>query len=78
MTPQLDPVIHAPTRLQIVSLLAAAEEAEFAFVRDSLDISDSVPGPPGRARARSSGPPSGACCLPSVRAWCRSGRWTPS
>ncbi|MEO3862508.1 transcriptional regulator [Acrocarpospora sp. B8E8] len=42
MTSQLDPVIHAPTRLQIVSLLAAAEEAEFAFVRDSLDISDSV------------------------------------
>ncbi|SDK69752.1 transcriptional regulator [Nonomuraea jiangxiensis] len=42
MTPQLDPAIHAPTRLQIVSLLAAAEEAEFAFVRDTLDISDSV------------------------------------
>jgi DNA-binding transcriptional ArsR family regulator len=38
----LDPVIHAPTRLQIVSLLAAAEEAEFAFVRDTLGISDSV------------------------------------
>lgn len=38
----LDPVIHAPARLQIVSLLAAATEAEFAFVRDSLDISDSV------------------------------------
>jgi DNA-binding MarR family transcriptional regulator len=42
MTPRLDPAIHAPTRLQIVSLLAAADEAEFAFVRDSLDISDSV------------------------------------
>ncbi|MEV5885745.1 transcriptional regulator [Streptomyces sp. NPDC052020] len=38
----LDPVIHAPVRLQIVSLLAAASEAEFAFVRDSLEISDSV------------------------------------
>ncbi|CAL9434902.1 hypothetical protein SUDANB105_02113 [Streptomyces sp. enrichment culture] len=38
----LDPVIHAPARLQIVSLLAAATEAEFAFVRDSLRISDSV------------------------------------
>lgn len=38
----LDPVIHAPARLQIVSLLAAATEAEFAFVRDSLEISDSV------------------------------------
>ncbi|ETK31184.1 winged helix-turn-helix domain-containing protein [Microbispora sp. ATCC PTA-5024] len=38
----LDPLIHAPTRLQIVSLLAAAEEAEFGFVRDTLGISDSV------------------------------------
>ncbi|GAA4609095.1 transcriptional regulator [Actinoallomurus liliacearum] len=38
----LDPVIHAPARLQIVSLLAAATEAEFAFVRDNLQISDSV------------------------------------
>ncbi|MEU7694468.1 transcriptional regulator, partial [Microbispora hainanensis] len=39
---ELDPVIHAPARLQIVSLLAAAEEAEFAFVRDTLGVSDSV------------------------------------
>ncbi|HEU5157926.1 MAG TPA: transcriptional regulator [Streptosporangiaceae bacterium] len=38
----LDPVIHAPVRLQIVSLLAAANEAEFSFVRDTLEISDSV------------------------------------
>ncbi|MGI5323847.1 winged helix-turn-helix domain-containing protein [Actinomadura nitritigenes] len=38
----LDPVIHAPARLQIVSLLAAATEAEFAFVRDNLQVSDSV------------------------------------
>ncbi|GAA0948172.1 transcriptional regulator [Actinocorallia libanotica] len=38
----LDPVIHAPVRLQIMSLLAATVEAEFAFVRDSLEISDSV------------------------------------
>ncbi|MEV4297832.1 hypothetical protein [Microbispora rosea] len=36
---ELDPVIHAPTRLQIVSLLAAADEAEFAFVRDTLGVS---------------------------------------
>ncbi|MEF9903902.1 winged helix-turn-helix domain-containing protein [Streptomyces sp. P9-A2] len=35
-------MIHAPARLQILSLLAAATEAEFAFVRDSLEISDSV------------------------------------
>jgi DNA-binding transcriptional ArsR family regulator len=38
----LDPVIHAPVRLQIVSLLAAATEAEFSFVRDSVQVSDSV------------------------------------
>ncbi|AHI01154.1 transcriptional regulator [Kutzneria viridogrisea] len=38
----LDPLIHAPTRLAIVSLLAAVDEAEFAFVRDQLEISDSV------------------------------------
>ncbi|GAB2810970.1 transcriptional regulator [Actinocorallia aurea] len=38
----LDPVIHAPVRLQIMSLLAAAQEAEFSFVRDSVEVSDSV------------------------------------
>lgn len=39
---ELDPVIHAPARLQIVALLAAAEEAEFGFVRDTIGVSDSV------------------------------------
>ncbi|GGS65031.1 MarR family transcriptional regulator [Planobispora rosea] len=39
---ELDPVIHAPVRLQIVALLAAAEEAEFGFVRDQVGVSDSV------------------------------------
>jgi DNA-binding MarR family transcriptional regulator len=38
----LDPLIHAPARLQMMSLLAAASEAEFAFVRDTLEISDSA------------------------------------
>ncbi|MFB4313677.1 winged helix-turn-helix domain-containing protein [Actinomadura sp. 21ATH] len=38
----LDPVIHAPTRLQIMSLLATAQEAEFSLVRDSVEVSDSV------------------------------------
>ncbi|GAA2913885.1 transcriptional regulator [Streptosporangium fragile] len=38
----LDPVIHPPARLRIVSLLAAAEEAEFGFVRDQVEVSDSV------------------------------------
>src|SRR6266496_6169119 len=34
--------IHAPTRLSIVSLLAATDWAEFKFVRDSLGLSDSA------------------------------------
>ncbi|GAA1277404.1 transcriptional regulator [Sphaerisporangium rubeum] len=38
----LDPVIHAPARLQIMSLLAAVEEAEFSFLRDETGVSDSV------------------------------------
>jgi DNA-binding MarR family transcriptional regulator len=40
--PQFDELIHAPTRLSIVALLAAAEWAEFTFVRDSLGMSDSA------------------------------------
>jgi DNA-binding transcriptional ArsR family regulator len=39
---ELDPAIHAPARLQIVSLLAAVEDAEFSFVRDQAGVSDSV------------------------------------
>lgn len=35
----LDPVIHSPTRLQIMSALAAAQEAEFTYIRDTLKIS---------------------------------------
>ncbi|MFC4587476.1 winged helix-turn-helix domain-containing protein [Sphaerisporangium corydalis] len=38
----LDPVIHPPARLRVMSLLAAMEEAEFAFVRDEVGVSDSV------------------------------------
>ena len=41
-TPRLDPLLLDPTRLSIVALLAAAEWAEFAFVRDSAQISDST------------------------------------
>ncbi len=40
--PQFDPVIHAPTRLQITSILSAVSEAEFGFVRDQVKVSDSV------------------------------------
>jgi DNA-binding MarR family transcriptional regulator len=40
--PEFDELIHAPTRLSIVALLAAAEWADFTFVRDSLGMSDSA------------------------------------
>jgi len=39
---RFDELIHAPTRLSIVSLLAATEWAEFKFVRDSVGLSDSA------------------------------------
>lgn len=38
---QLDPVIHAPKRLAAAAILAASEWAEFAFLRERLDLSDS-------------------------------------
>ncbi|MEV0648016.1 transcriptional regulator [Phytomonospora sp. NPDC050363] len=37
-----DALIHAPTRLAIVSLLAPLEWAEFKFVRDQTGLSDSA------------------------------------
>ncbi|OWA00249.1 transcriptional regulator [Streptomyces sp. CS113] len=37
-----DELIHPATRLSVVALLAATEWAEFAFVRDSLSLSDSA------------------------------------
>ena len=42
MTPRFDELIHAPTRLAIVSLLAASEWADFKFIRDSAGLSDSA------------------------------------
>jgi hypothetical protein len=39
---QLDELIHAPVRLSIVAALAQVDEAEFAHVRDTVEISDSV------------------------------------
>ena len=39
---RFDPVIHAPGRLQICAILSAAEEAEFAMVREAIAVSDSV------------------------------------
>ncbi len=40
--PLFDPVIHAPGRLQICAILSSVDEAEFALLRDSLKVSDSV------------------------------------
>ena len=39
---KLDPALLDPTRLAIVALLAGTEWAEFAFVRDSVHLSDSA------------------------------------
>jgi DNA-binding MarR family transcriptional regulator len=39
---RFDDLIHAPTRLAIVSLLAASEWADFKFIRDSIGLSDSA------------------------------------
>ena len=37
-----DPVIHAPARLQIMAVLAGVQDAEFAMLRTTADVSDSV------------------------------------
>ena len=42
ITPRFDELIHAPTRLAIVSLLATSEWADFRFIRDSAGLSDSA------------------------------------
>ena len=39
---RFDELIHPATRLSIVALLAAADWADFAFVRDQLSLSDSA------------------------------------
>lgn len=39
---ELDPLIHAPARLQVVTTLSAVSEAEFATLRTALKVSDSV------------------------------------
>lgn len=38
----LDDLVHQPVRFSLLAVLAAAEEAEFAFVRDAIEVSDSV------------------------------------
>jgi DNA-binding MarR family transcriptional regulator len=39
---RFDELIHPPTRLAIVSLLAASQWADFKFIRDSIGLSDSA------------------------------------
>ena len=38
----LDPLIHAPARLQLLTTLTAVSEAEFSTIREILAVSDSV------------------------------------
>ena len=42
MRPKFDELIHASTRLSIVSLIAATEWADFKFIRDGIGLSDSA------------------------------------
>jgi DNA-binding MarR family transcriptional regulator len=39
---ELDTVIHAPVRFSIMATLSSMDSAEFAFVRDIVEISDSA------------------------------------
>src|SRR6266851_1141525 len=39
---RLDELIHQPVRFSIVAALAAAQEMEFAFLRDTVVVSDSL------------------------------------
>ncbi len=39
---ELDKIIHSPVRLSIIASLEAAGETDFAFLRDTLEISDSL------------------------------------
>jgi DNA-binding MarR family transcriptional regulator len=39
---QLDDVIHSPIRFSIVACLSGADRAEFSFVRDAVEVSDSA------------------------------------
>ena len=40
--PEFDEVVHAPNRLKICALLATAATVEFATLRDTLGVADSV------------------------------------
>ena len=40
--PRIDPHIHPPARLQLVTMLTAVSEVEFVTLREALGVSDSV------------------------------------
>jgi DNA-binding MarR family transcriptional regulator len=40
--PAIDPLIHPPARLQLMTMLTAVSEVEFVTLRDALGVSDSV------------------------------------
>lgn len=42
VAPRFDEVIHAPVRLRVCGLLAAADQVEFSVVRDALAVSDAT------------------------------------
>ncbi|HZU76976.1 MAG TPA: transcriptional regulator [Dehalococcoidia bacterium] len=39
---RLDEIIHQPVRFSIMATLAAADEVEFGFLRDAVEVSDSL------------------------------------
>ncbi|MDM7925714.1 MAG: transcriptional regulator [bacterium] len=38
--PELDPIVHAPARLAILSILISAESAGFNYLKEALDATD--------------------------------------
>ena len=42
MTAELDPLLNAPARLRLTTMLTGVSEVEFATLRDGLEVSDSV------------------------------------
>lgn len=42
MSGDIDPVLHPPARLQIAAILARVDDAEFATIKDIVEVSDSV------------------------------------
>lgn len=39
---ELDELIHTPVRLSIMAALSAADAADFRFLRDTIEVSDSL------------------------------------